>query len=194
MITTNFLVWIFIGILVIGLLYFISLYNSLINLKNNIKKNWSNIDVLLKQRNDELRKLIDTCKEYMGFEKSTLETMIHARNEAMKAHETQDIPALGQAEDRIRLGLGKLFALAENYPDLKTNKSFIQLQTRISDLENQIADRREFYNDSVNLNNIAIEQFPSNLVASLFHFEHQTLLVFESDRKDVDIQGLFGKS
>lgn len=184
--------WILGGILILAFLYFISLYNYLVNLKNRVSKNWANIDVLLKQRNDELHKLIETCKQYRDFERSTLEAIVLARNNAQTAQTTANMAELGIAEGAIRSGLTKLFALAENYPDLKTNQSFLQLQTRISDLENSIADRRELYNESVNINNITIEQFPSNLVARLFQFSHADLLEFlVEEKKDIDVKQLF---
>jgi len=184
--------WIGGGLLLLAFLYFISLYNYLVNLKNRISKNWANIDVLLKQRNDELHKLIETCKQYRDFERSTLEAIVLARNNAQAAQTKVNMAELGIAESAIRSGLTKLFALAENYPDLKTNQSFLQLQARISDLESSIADRRELYNESVNINNITIEQFPSNLVAHAFHFSSADLLEFSVEEKqDVDVKKLF---
>jgi len=106
--------------------------------------------------------------------------------------ESQDIPALGSAEGALRLGLGNLFAVAENYPDLKTNDTFKHLQARVTGLENAIADRREFYNESVNVNNVRIEQFPDVIVARLLGFQPFTLLKFSSKEKaDVNMRHLF---
>ncbi len=176
------------------IIYIISIFNNLISLKNNYSKNWANIDVLLKQRNSELPKLIETCKEYMGFEQETLMKIVKAREVAMTATVQQDLTTLGAAETELHKNLVKLFALAESYPDLKTNKSFLQLQSRISDLENSIADRRELYNDSVNVYNIRIQQFPEILVAKLFGFQLAQLLKFSPEEtEDVSIQGLFKK-
>ncbi len=173
-------------------IYFTILYNNLVALKNNAKKAWANIDVLLKQRHDELPKLIETCKQYMQFESSTLEKITLARQNAMTAREKGDIAAVGQAETLLRGSLGNLFALAENYPQLKTNETFAHLQTRISGLENTIADRRELYNESVTLNNIRIEQFPDVLVAKLFAFKHLETLEFGSpELADVDVNSQF---
>ena len=170
----------------------IVIYNNLVALKNSIKKNWANIDVLLKQRNSELPKLIDACKEYMQFESETLNSIVEARSKAMAAQSINDLGSLGNAESQLRLGLNKLFALAENYPDLKTNNSFQQLQTRISGLENDISDRRELYNESVNLNNIRIEQFPDLIIAKMFNFVEFPLLHFsEQETQDVNIKNLF---
>ena len=127
---------------VVFALWTISIYNRLVNLKHNVKKAWGNIDVFLKQRHDELPKLVSTCKEYMKYEGETLEKVIQARNQVASASEKGDIGAVGVAESMLRTGLGQLFALVENYPDLKSNENFQHLQTRISGLENTIADRR----------------------------------------------------
>lgn len=103
------------------------------------------------------------------------------------------MPGLGQAETQLRLGLGNLFALAENYPDLKANNSFQQLESRISQLENGIADRREVYNEAVNLNNVRIEQFPDVIIARMFSFKDYALLEFsEEEKRDVNMKQLFG--
>jgi LemA protein len=174
------------------ILYLVFIYNALVSLKHNVTKAWSNIDVLLKQRHDELPKLVDVCKQYMTYEKDTLEKIVQARSAVSAARGSGNIDALGQAESALRLGLGNLFALAENYPELKANQSFKQLQARISQLENSIADRREVYNDSVNLNNVRIEQFPDVLVARLFAFRPFELLQFsEEEKRDVNIKSLF---
>jgi len=175
-----------------AVIYVIVMYNRLVNLKHNATKAWSNIDVLLKQRHDELPKLVATCKQYMQYEKDTLERVINARSRAAHARAAGDIGALGAAEGALRIGLGQLFALAEDYPDLKANETFQHLQGRITGLENSIADRREFYNESVNLNNIGIEEFPDVIVARLFNFKSFQLLEFEqSELADVNIDGLF---
>ena len=179
-------------VLVVIAIYFILVYNSLVNIKNNVSKAWANIDVLLKQRHDELPKLVDTCKQYMKYEQETLEKVIQARARVSVAQEAHDVQALGAAEGALRAGLGNLFALAEAYPDLKANENFLHLQARISSLENAIADRREFYNDSVNVNNVRIEQFPDLIVARLFSFPAFDLLRFaNAELKDVDISQRF---
>lgn len=181
------------AILVIALVYGITIYNALVQIKHNVAKAWANIDVLLKQRHDELPKLVETCKQYMKFEQDTLARVIEARSKVFTAREAQNMPALGQAETGMRAALGSLFALAEAYPDLKANQTFQQLQTRISALENAIADRREFYNESVNINNVRIEQFPDLIVARMLGFKAAQLLEFsEEERKDVDVKQLFG--
>ncbi len=170
-------------VIIIG--YFISVYNSLVRLKNNIEKAWSNIDVLLKQRHDELGKLLKTVKGYMKYEEKVLTKVTEARTSFMNAKTVSD---KAQADGMMAGALKSLFAVAENYPDLKANTSFIQFQDRITGLENQIADRREFYNDSVNTYNIRIEQIPDMFVARMLGYTKKDLFVVsESDRQDVEI-------
>jgi len=172
--------------------YVIMAFNRLVRLKHNVKAAWSNIDVLLKQRHDELPKLVTTCREYMKYEQDTLEKVTLARSQVSSAMQSGDMAQLGTAEAMMHNTLGKLFALTENYPDLKANASFMRLQTRISSLENAIADRREYYNDSVNVNNIVVDEFPTNFVAKHFKFVKADLFeVDESELVDVDMQQLF---
>ncbi len=179
-------------ILALIVIYFVITYNSLVSIKNNVAKAWANIDVLLKQRNDELPKLIDTCKAYMEHEAQTLEKVISARMGVDTARQTQDVAGLGKAESVLSKSIGGLYAVAENYPDLKADQTFINLQQRITGLENQLADRREFYNDSVNNNNVRIQQFPDLIVAKLFNFEQKDMLRFASEElKDVDVSARF---
>ena len=183
---------IFLGIAAVLLIYAISLYNHLVNVKHAVAKAWANIDVLLKQRHDELPKLVEVCKQYKQFEQSTLQKVIEARSNVQAARQKQDIPALGQAEGMLRMGLGSIFAVAEAYPELKTNEQFMQLQTRITSLENGIADRRELYNESVNINNVQIEVFPASIIAKLFNFGEKPLLEFSaSEKADADMKQLF---
>lgn len=176
------------------LLYGVLIYNNLVSLKHGVSKAWANIDVLLKQRHDELPKLVETCRQYMKFEQETLERVMRARNQVQAAREAHDLRDLGQAEGQLRLGLGSLFAVAEAYPELKANETFQHLQARISSLENSIADRREFYNEAVNANNVRIEQFPDVIIARLFAFKPFELLEFADEEKaDVDLRALFGQ-
>lgn len=179
-------------LLILAAAYIITLYNHLISLKNSVTRAWANIDVLLKQRHDEIPKLVETCKQYMSYEQSTLEAVMRARQQVYKANEQGDIAALGQAESVLRLGLGQLFAVAEDYPDLHTDSSFQHLQTRISELETNIADRREYYNDAVTLWNTRIEQFPDLLIARQCNFKlAHTLQFSNADTSDVDLNNLF---
>ena len=180
------------GLLAALLVYFVLIYNNLVQLRENIKKNWSNIDVLLKQRNEELPKLIDTCKEYMGYEQETLEKVMRARAAVSNAQASGDLAGLGAAESQLRLGLGQLFAVVENYPDLKANENFQHLQARITTLEESIADRRELYNESVNINNVRIAQVPDVIVAQIANFSAGDLLEFsEEETADVDVAAAF---
>lgn len=174
-------------------IYFIAIYNNLVNLKHNVSKSWANIDVLLKQRHDELPKLVEVCKQYMNYEQETLEKIMKARAAVASAREKGDVGGVGVAESQLRLGLGGLFALAEAYPDLKADQSFQHLQSRITGLENTIADRREFYNEAVNINNVRIEQFPDVIIAKQFNFKRAALLKFNAEEiKDVNVNALFG--
>lgn len=183
---------VFLAALTLLVLYGIVIYNRLVNLKHNASMAWANIDVLLKQRHDELPKLVETCKQYMRYERDTLEAVMRARQAVSDAQQRGDVARLGAAETQMRLGLGQLFAVAEAYPELRANDNFRHLETRITGLEDAIADRREFYNDSVNLNNVRIEQFPDLLIAWLFTFGPFRLLEFtEPEKQDVDLAALF---
>ncbi len=184
---------IFLGLLAAAVMYAITIYNNLVSLKHSVSKAWANIDVLLKQRHDELPKLVETCKQYMAHEKDTFEKVIQARSAVSAAREKGDVKSLGPAESQLRMGLGNLFALAEAYPELKANDNFKQLQARISGLEDAIADRREFYNETVNANNVRIEQFPDLIIARMMNFKERDLLEFtDEEKQDVDVKALFG--
>jgi LemA protein len=174
------------------IVYIVGIYNGLVNLRENVKVAWANIDVLLKQRHDELPKLIESCKRYMQFEQETLEKVMRARASVSQASTSGNVAAVGAAEQQLRAGVGRLFAVAESYPQLKTDETFKQLQGRITALEESIADRRELYNDQVNLNNIRVKMFPDVVIAQRFGFPSAQLLEFTSDEKrDVDIGALF---
>jgi LemA protein len=178
----------------LAIVYAGMLYNGLVTVKNNVALAWANIDVLLKQRHDELPKLVEACKAYRDFERDTLVRVTEARARVGQAREARDIDALGPAEAALRAGVARVFAVAERYPDLKANENFMQLQSRITGLENAIADRREFYNDCVNVNNIRIEQFPDALVARAFNFREARLLEFSAqETADVDLKALFAQ-
>ncbi len=180
------------GLGIAGFVYATMIYNNLVNLKHNVSKSLANIDIIIKQRHDVLPKLIDTCKQYMQYEQETLDKVIQARGLVATAQAQKNITQLGQAESALRTGLGNLFALAENYPELKANQSFMQLQQTIIQLEDSIADRREIYNESVNLNNARIEQFPDTLLATQFRFKPFRLLKFSTEElTDVDIAARF---
>ncbi len=175
-----------IGFVLVGSVgYFLSIYNTLVEMKNNIGRSWANIDVLLKQRHDELPKLVKVCEAYMQHERAIFDKLSEARGALAAA---RSVGERASAENQLTRALGQFFAVAENYPDLKANQNFSALQTRISELENAIADRREFYNDTVTLFNIRIQQIPNTWVASGMNLQPAELFrIDESDRKDVDI-------
>ncbi len=175
------------GLFIIGILgYFISIYNGLVTLKNNIKKSWANIDVLLKQRSDELPKLIESVKGYLKHERQTLQELTTARTAFLNAQSMAD---KAKADSMITGALKTLFAVSENYPNLKASDNFIQLQNRISGLENELSDRREFYNDSVNTFNIRIQSFPDMMIAGMMRLLPQEMFkVTEEEKKDVAVK------
>jgi LemA protein len=192
-VTLDIIIFIFLAPIAIVLIYGIMLYNQLVDLKHTVSQAWSNIDILLKQRHDELPKLVETCKQYMGFEQETLKQVIAARSQVASALESGSVGALGSAESMLRIGLGNLFAVAEDYPELKASEKFQHLQARISALENSIADRREYYNEAVKINNVRIEQFPDVIIANWFKFKARDLLEFsDAEKQDVNLGKLFG--
>jgi LemA protein len=166
--------------------YFVGIYNNLVTLKNDIDRSFSNIDVILKQRHDELPKLIETCKGYMQYEQKTLQAVVEARNAYGRATTPAD---KAQADNMITGALRTLFAVAENYPELKANSNFMQLQGRITELENKIAGQRGAFNQDVNDFNIRIAQIPANFVAGFMHLQpHALFQVAEADRQDVQVK------
>jgi len=174
------------GILIAMIVYVVIIYNGLINLKHNIEKTWSNIDVLLKQRYDELPKLVSVCEGYMKHEQAVLENVTKARAQLDNAQTGGEVL---DANNAISQALRSLFAVVENYPDLKADRAFRQLQSRVSQLEDQIADRRELYNASVNRFNIRIEQFPDIFVANMMRLAPRQLWQIDPDhRQDVEIR------
>jgi LemA protein len=186
------LVVLFLLLAIVG--YLIGTYNSLVQVRAAVKLAWSNIDVLLVQRHDELPKLVEVCKQYMQYEPGTLERVMRARAGVDAARTSGDVASLGPAERELRTGLTGLYAVAENYPELKASEPFRHLQDRISGLETAIADRREVYNDAVNTNNVRISSFPGVLIAGLGDFPQAQLLQFQSDEKaDVDLKAAFSR-
>lgn len=167
-----FLIGVVFPIFLVILIYALIVYNGLISLKNHIDKAWSNIDVLLKQRSDELPNLIATVKGYMKHEKSVLMELTEARTKIMQASTMSET---AKESNIITSSLKTIFAVAENYPKLRANENFLKLQERISAIENQIADRREFYNDSVTNYNIRIEVLPDMLFAQMMKFQRKEM-------------------
>jgi LemA protein len=183
---------VFFGMVTAPIVWGIAIFNQLVTLKNNTKKSWSNIDVLLKQRNSELPKLIDTCKQHMKYEQETLEKVIQARNLVESAMKAKNIPQIGAAEVKMEASLNGLFAVAEDYPELRGSDAFLRLQSRITTLEESISDRREFYNDTAAMSNTRIQQFPDNIVANIFSFEEFDLLEFRVEElQDIDVSASF---
>ena len=177
----NYIALLALGFVCIGLLsYTAMIYNGLVVLKNDIDKAWANIDIVLKQRHDELPKLVDVCKGYMNYERDTLQKIVQARAMYQQA---VSVDQKAQADQNAKIAVRGLFAVAENYPDLKANNNFLQLQKRITELENQIADRREFYNDSVNTFNIRIQEFPDTFVAAFMQLTPKPMFKAEESEK-----------
>ena len=172
---------------VVGVLvYTVILYNELVRLRNDNDRAWANIDVLLKQRHDEIPNLVETVKGYMQHEQQTLQAVTQARAASMSA---SSIGQKAQADAMMTGALRGFFAVAENYPQLKANDNFLKLQARISELEDRIADRREFFNDDVNTYNTRIGQIPEVFVASYMSLKPRTLFqVAEDDRKLVEVK------
>lgn len=156
------------AIILLTLLWLVSTYNSLVNLRNKVKDQWAQVDVLLKRRADLIPNIVETVKGYAGHEKETLEAVVNARNKAISATNQHDEMA---ANGELTQALGKLFALAESYPDLKANINFMDLQTNLKETEDKISFARQFYNDTVLTYQNKVEMFPSNIVASLFGFK-----------------------
>ena len=172
---------------VVGVLvYTVILYNELVRLRNDNDRAWANIDVLLKQRHDEIPNLVETVKGYMQHEQQTLLAVTQARAASMNA---ASIGQKAQADLMMTGALRGLFAVAENYPQLKANENFLKLQNRISQLEDHIADRREFFNDDVNTYNTRIGQIPEVFVASFMSLKPRSMFkVSDDDRKLVDVK------
>jgi len=186
------LILLFLLVALIG--YLIGVYNGLVRVRAAVKLAWSNIDVLLAQRHDELPKLVEVCRQYMQYEGETLERVMRARAGVDAARSAGNISGVGTAERELRGGLNGLYAVAENYPQLKASEPFRQLQERISALETAIADRREVYNDAVNTNNVRIAAFPDALIAGLGDFPPAQLLHFQADQTgDVDLKAAFSR-
>jgi LemA protein len=165
--------------------YVATIYNSLVQVKHNVDQAWANIDVLLKQRGDELGKLIDAVKGYLAYERDLLTRLTTLRSQVTRGEPDENRLA---AEREIGAGVGRIFALAENYPDLKSSGNFLGLQRRIASLEEQIAHRREFYNDAVNINNSRMEQVPDRLLAGAAGLQRRPLFEATADeRADIDV-------
>ncbi len=176
------LLLILIAILIIIGLFFMIGYNSLVRLKKMVQNAWSQIDVQLKRRHDLIPNLVNSVKGYMDYEKDTLQKVMEARNKALNAG---SISEKIESEKNLNGVLGRLFAVMENYPDLKANQNVQSLMKELSETENKISYSRQFYNDIVTKYNTKTELFPSNIIASMFNFKEFDLFKIESEEKSV---------
>lgn len=172
--------------------YFVVLYNRLVSLKQDVFEGFSNIEIILKQRHEEIPKLVATIRAYVKYEKGLFDDILDARKAVIShADNPENVVKLGHAESKLR---GLLFALAEDTPEIKSNFNFLQFQRRMSALHSEISDRREYYNSCVNNNNTVRLQFPDVIVALLLGFKSYELLKFdEAELADHDLTKLFGK-
>ncbi len=165
-------VWIVLGVVALLVLILIGIYNSLVSGRNRVNNAWSQIDVQLKRRHDLIPNLIETCKGYMKYEQSVLESVTNARQQAVNIT-SGTVQDRAQAENILSGALRQLFAVAENYPDLKANQNMLALQEELTATENRIAFARQHYNDSVMAYNTQIQQFPAVMIAGMFGFQER---------------------
>lgn len=169
------------GVVIISFL--INLYNKLVMLKFNVDKAYGNIDVILKQRADEIPNLVNTAKHFMNYEENILNRLTELRT---FYNSTTDANKRTELANETFKALSSFFAVSENYPELKSSNNFLELQKWISELENKLADRREFFNDSVSLYNIGIHEFPNVILAKMLNYKDKTLLEITSAEKQYD--------
>ncbi len=192
--------WIFIGLVAAVVIAAIAIYNRLVAARNRYKNAFAQIDVQLTRRYDLIPNLVEVAKRYMAHEKDTLEAVIQARNAAVSGlkqaaadpGDPDAVKRLAQAEQGLSGALGRLFALSENYPDLKANQNMMQLSEEITSTENKVAFARQAYNDAVMTFNITRETFPNNLVANVFNFGSAQLLEVEDPAKREAVKVDFG--
>ena len=174
----------FVLLFIVVLIMAVGIYNSLIALKEHNKQAWANIDVILKQRFDEVPKLVKICQQYAQYEQKTIDKIMKARAAMVKGSHKKRM----EASNALSLGISGLLAVGENYPELKANENFIQLQTRISDLEESLADRREYFNNAVNNYNVRIQQIPDVFIARFLGYAKESLFeVQEFEKQDVSV-------
>lgn len=189
-IKSMFIGLILLGILGVVLVWAIALYNGLIKLKNRVDEAWSDIDVQLKRRYDLIPNLISTVKGYAAHESGTFQKVTEARTAAMAAQASGDAKAQAEAENMLSSTLKSIFALAENYPDLKANENFLELQRELSDTEDKIQASRRFYNGNVRDFNTKIELFPNNIIAGILNFTKREFFEVgdEKERENVKVE------
>lgn len=179
---------IILGVLAVALIWAIALYNGLIRLKNRVDEAWSDIDVQLKRRYDLIPNLISTVKGYAAHESTTFQKVTEARTAAMAAHESGDAKEQAKAENMLSSTLKSIFALAENYPDLKANQNFLELQRELSDTEDKIQASRRFYNGNVRDFNTKIELFPNNIIAGMLNFSKREFFEVENEKERENVK------
>lgn len=185
--------WIFIIIGVVVVFYGIAMYNKFVRLTQNAKEAWADIDVQLKRRYDLIPNLVETVKGYAAHERETFDAVTKARADATATHvdptniTPEQITAMAGAESALTGALGRLLAVAENYPDLKANTNFLELQRELSDTENKIQAARRFYNGNVRDLNIALQSFPSNVVGSMFNFQAEEFFELEENSVEREV-------
>jgi LemA protein len=189
---------ILLAIVVLAVLFVVGLYNGLVKLRNRYKNAFAQIDVQLKRRYDLIPNLVETAKAFMAHERETLEAVIQARNSAVSARESavanpgdeQAMKQLAAAESGLGGVLGRLFALSESYPDLKSNQNMMQLTEELTATENKISFARQSYNDAVMHYNNKLEMFPSNIIAGMFNFVKATMFEVsdDSERENVKVE------
>jgi len=182
---------IIIGVIIILAIAVIGMYNALIKLKNRVDEAWSDIDVQLKRRYDLIPNLVETVKGYAAHEKETLEKVVQARNQAMAAQFGGDAKKQVEAENALSSTLKSIFALSENYPDLKANTNFIELQRELSDTENKIQQARRFYNGNVRDFNTKLEVFPTNIMAGMLGFKSREYFEIENKEEKENLKVKF---
>ena len=183
----NTLLYIIIGVVVVIIAWLIGVYNALVRLNNKTKEAWSGIDVQLKRRHDLIPNLVETVKGYASHEKETFEKVVQARSAAMQAGNAGE---KAKAENALSETLKSIFALAENYPDLKANQNFLELQRELSDTENKIQASRRFYNGNVRDFNTKLQVFPTNMIGNMLGFKDREFFEIEdaSERENVKVK------
>ncbi|WP_423363832.1 LemA family protein [Mycoplasma sp. P36-A1] len=182
-----YVILIILAIIVLIAIYGVSIYNGLVALKNQVQEAFSTMDVYLQKRYDLIPNLVETVKGYAKHENQTFENVIKARNSAVNA---TTIESKVEAQGEIQNALGRLFALAENYPELKANTNFLDLQNQLNNVETDIANARSYYNGVVRTYNTKIESFPSNVVAGMFKFTQEPMYEVQSEeaRQNVKVE------
>jgi len=176
------------GIIVLIILYTIFTYNRLIKFKNRAEEAWSDIDVQLKRRHDLIPNLVNTVRGYAEHEKEVFREVTEARSSAIQAKEGGDPKEVQKAENQLEGALKSLFAVSEDYPDLKASENFKELQRELTDTENKIQAARRFYNRNVKALNIKIQKFPANIIANIFNFEEREFFeAEEEERQNIDV-------